>query len=173
MLVKIIGSAIVILSGFLGGRYISLTNTLRLEELHLLKEIMILLKGEIRYSITPLPEAFIRVGEKENNAYGKWFVNMGERLSEYNGTNIKDVWCEELEKIGQDTYLNSKDKKMLESIGTSIGFLDKEMQINAIELYLEQLENMIEQTNATIGEKLKLYNVLGIMLGILVVIVLI
>lgn len=54
-----------------------------------------------------------------------------------------------------------------------LGYLDLEMQLSSIDLYLEQLEISIREAESSIGSKQKLYQSLGVAGGIFLVILLI
>ena len=57
--------------------------------------------------------------------------------------------------------------------GENLGYLDKEMQLATIDLYLATIETEIEEAVRTVKEKTYLYNSLGVMAGIFLTIILI
>ena len=65
------------------------------------------------------------------------------------------------------------DKENLVRFGENLGYLDREMQLGTIDLYLNQLEEEINEQAIVARERTKLYNVLGIMAGIFITIVMI
>ena len=68
MLVKLIGSSVIIFSGLGIGRSLSLRLGRHLKELVELKKMFNMLSAEIRYTLTPLPEGFYNVGNRFDTA---------------------------------------------------------------------------------------------------------
>ena len=56
--------------------------------------------------------------------------------------------------------------------GENLGYLDKDMQINTLDLYITQLETEITELAENLKEKTYLYNTLGVMAGVFISIVL-
>lgn len=70
------------------------------------------------------------------------------------------------------TSLTKKDKYQMIKFGEHLGYLDKEMQLNTLDLYLVQLDEELRGLTSNVKEKTYLYNSLGIMAGIFISIVL-
>ena len=68
--------------------------------------------------------------------------------------------------------LTKEDKEEFARFGESLGYLDVEMQKNAMKLYLKELEQKIEYLQKEIPQKRKLYQSLGVMGGIFLLILL-
>ena len=58
-------------------------------------------------------------------------------------------------------------------LGENLGYLDKEMQLNTIDLYITQIQGELDDAVDSVKEKVRLYNMLGVMAGIFITIVLI
>ena len=57
-------------------------------------------------------------------------------------------------------------------MGSQLGIADVEMQVKALELYLTQLSESMEDIREEIKTKVRLYHCLGVMSGMLIVILL-
>ena len=68
--------------------------------------------------------------------------------------------------------ITKEDKEEFARFGESLGYLDVEMQKNAMKLYLKELEQKIEYLQKEIPQKRKLYQSLGVMGGIFLLILL-
>ena len=88
-------------------------------------------------------------------------------MSEYSGNTFSQVWKEAVENQLHSTSLNKKDKSSLIQFGENLGYLDKEMQMNTIELFINQMEDELQDLSETTKEKVYLYKSLGIMGGFL------
>ncbi len=171
LITKIIGCVLVILSSAAMGFFFSNEVKSRLEDLKELRKLIILLKGDIRYSNSPLPEAVSAIARRHKGCYSPFFTKVSTRLNELSGLTFQDIWKEAVEKELNDTALTKKDKLQLQQFGENLGYLDKDMQMNTLELFLSQLEEEIRELSKTVKEKAYLYNSLGIMAGIFIAIV--
>lgn len=165
---------ILIIVGTTGvGYYYGTMIRMRLENLKELRKSMLLLQGEIRYGKTPIPEAFCAIAERSEKEFQQFFSNMGKALFSFSEGTLFEVWKKGIDKDLGEISLTKEDKKMLEKLGEQLGYLDQTMQINSIELYLTQVNQVIEEIGQSIGEKTRLYHMLGILGGIFLSIVLI
>lgn len=172
-MIKIIGGIFTICSSIAIGTYFSQSLTWRLEALKEMKHCILLLKGDIRYACTPLPEAFAAIGGRKEDEFGRFFLKLSKELNQLNGIEFKELWKRTIETELVNSALKKSDKESFERLGESLGYLDKEMQINQIDFYLTQLEEMMQQLEEEKKEKKKLYQMLGIMGGIFLTILLI
>ena len=162
---KIIGAILIILAS--GG--IGVTKGLELQkylrELELLKQLFWMLKREIQYTKAPFSEAFSHIGRRMEGAQGEWLLYLAEQIEEKAGATFFELWTE--------SQLKNKDKEELKAIGMQMGYLDEQMQLGTIDLYLEQLSFVIQKTREELVMKKRLCNCLGVMGGIFLVIILI
>lgn len=173
MILKVIGASMIITSMSAIGFYFSLLLKIRLKELRELKNDMFILKGDIRYNQTPLPEALEQIARRDTSNFKLFFQEVSAMLRESEGGTFTDIWKQNVDKNLKDTCLIGQDKEALSKFGECLGFLDKEMQMNTIDLYISQLELQINELTGVIKERTRLYNLLGIMAGVFVTIILI
>lgn len=170
-ILKIIGCMLVIISSTAIGFYFSNDMRCRIEDLRELRKLISLLRGDIRYANTPLPEAISAIARRNKGNFERFFANTCTKLHELSGLTFSDIWKEAVEKELMNTSLAKKDKFHLIQFGESLGYLDKDMQMNTLDLYISQLEDAITELSKTVKEKSYLYNTLGIMAGIFISIV--
>lgn len=173
IVMKIIGCILVITSSTGMGFYFSNEIRCRIDDLKELRKLIGLLRGDIRYASTPLPEAINSIHRRHGGSFQAFFEYVSTRLCELSGQTFTEIWKAAAEKKLDNTSLNKKDKLHLIQFGENLGYLDKEMQINTIDLYLTQLEEELNDLSKTVKEKAYLYNTLGIMAGIFITIILI
>jgi stage III sporulation protein AB len=145
----------------------------RINDIKELRKLMVLLRGDIRYGNTPLPEAICAIARRHEGSFKAFLEKVSARLNENLGYTFSQVWKEAVEAELLSTSLNKKDKLGLIQFGENLGYLDKEMQMNTLELFLTQMEDEIIELSKTAKEKSYLYSTLGIMAGIFVTIILI
>ena len=141
-------------------------------ELHVLKQAIYLLRGEIRHGRSPLPEAFAALGERVEAPFGNFFGQLSERLREGAGKTLGILWEEEMKEQLNGSALKPEEKEAFLRLGQSLGYLDLEMQLASLELYLEQLEEDRKRALKELLPKQKLYRSLGLAGGAFLVILL-
>ena len=101
-----------------------------------------------------------------------WLLSLYERLENRQGTSLAGIWEEETRthlpviRIPQD---------MLESLirlGGELGTIDIEMQVRTLDLYLEQMEQKMEDMRTEQKEKIRLYQCIGVTGGVFLAIIL-
>lgn len=171
LIIKLIGACLTIGSSGAIGYYFSLLLKERKTELYELKKIILLLRGDIRFAGTPLPEAVEMLAERQQGCFKHFLETTAQKLKQYEGTSFQEIWKKGVWKELGSTSLLKKDKEELARFGDNLGFLDKEMQLNTIDLYIDHLENEIKEAEQAMKEKTRLYHMLGIMAGAFVTII--
>ncbi len=120
------------------GLYQSYLVRLRYDNLKAVKKNLICLRGEIEYGRTPLPEAFAELGQ---------------------------MWEETMKRVFPNKSLTEGDRRDWLELGQTIGYLDSEMQINTLNLYMERIQHSLDVQREEKKVKVRLYNVLGVMTG--------
>ncbi len=173
LIMKIIGCILVIASTAGMGFYLSSEIRTRIEDLKELRKLIGLLKGDIRYASTPLPEAIHSISKRHNGKFQSFFGNISKQLQELSGGTFAEVWKTATENELVNTSLTKKDKSHLVQFGETLGYLDKDMQMNTIDLYTSQMEEEITDLAKSVKEKSYLYNTLGICCGIFIIIIMV
>lgn len=172
-IMKIIGCILVIASSTGMGFFFSNEMKCRIDDLRELRKLIGLLRGDIRYANTPLPEAISSITRRHSGNYDTFFGFISSKLRELSGHTFSEIWKEGVEKQLADTSLSKKDKLHMIQFGENLGYLDKDMQMNTIDQYISQLEDEIKELSKTVKEKAYLCNTLGIMAGIFIIIIMI
>ena len=173
MYLKIIGAILVIASSTGIGLYFSNLTKGRVTDLKALKRNIFILRGDIRYGNTPLPEAIEALAIRNNDNFKEFFHGVVLELKKLDGLTFAKIWDKGIKNYLKESYINATDREQLNKLGETLGYLDKDMQIKTIDLYIEQLENELEEATRTVKEKTRLYNLLGVLFGIFVTIVMI
>lgn len=170
MIVKLCGVLLILTSSFGIGYRLSKELSKRIEELLILKKIILMLRGEIKYGNSPLGEAFETIGIRMKNPYHDFLIDTAHEMGQLEGNTFHEIWKKMKDKHLKYSSLTQKDIERLMSLGENLGYLDKEMQISTIELYLEQLEQEISEAKSNLKKNGRLYQCMGIMGGILITI---
>lgn len=170
---QILGSTLVLISSSLLGIHYSKSYRRRTDDLRTFKKALILLRGEINYSLSPMPEALEDISTRFDHVIASFFKSISDELKLNLGKTLTEVWKKKAEEILKRTYLNSLDIKNIMLFSENIGYLDKEMQNNNINMLLEQLDEEIKLSMENDAKYNKLYRSLGVLGGILVIVLLI
>lgn len=173
MFIKLLGATLILLSSSFLGYYYSKSLGRRVEDLRVLKRALTLLRSEINYISSPMPEALENVGERIDHEIGHYFKSIADELKLNQGKTLTEVWKKHAQKILERTYLNALDIKNIMIFSENVGYLDKEMQNNNIRLFLDQLDEEIKMAIENDAKYNKLYRSLGVLSGILIIVVLI
>ena len=122
MFMKIIGCILVIGSSSGMGFFFSNEIRYRIENLKELRKLIGLLRGDIRYANTPLPEAISSITRRHNGSYNAFFNHVSTKLHELSGHTFAEIWKEAVNKELADTSLSnsSKPKTTVKSGGAMV-----------------------------------------------------
>lgn len=163
---KIIGSIVVVLACTGIGYEKSREMQLHVKELEELKRVFTLLRSEIYYTKAPFSVVFAKIGNKVEGLYGTWLQELSYDLEQRDRGMFQEIWEQSIHKHFDRNTLKKDERKGLCALGASLGYLE------TIDLYLEQLNLTIQTTREETASKKKLYQSMGVMGGIFLVIVL-
>lgn len=170
---KLMGCILIIAAGSGFGFLKGMDLQRYLSEIQQLRQMFLMLKSEIKYTKAPLGEAFANIGRRIPGNYGRWMTELSKRLEEKSGTTFQMLWNRTIDEYVSGMSLKKEDVEKLKAMGMNMGYLDEEMQLGTIDLYLEQLNVEIQRTRESLVTKKRLCNSLGVMGGIFLAIVLI
>ena len=163
---KMIGSVMIIVActamGFQKGRELQM----HLKELEELKKIFTLIQSELQYTRAPFTEIFLKISKKTERMHQKWLSHLAKELEKCEGGTLQDVWQVSICECLQESKLTKEELEDLKQVGKNLGYME------TLDLYQEQLELSIQKTREELKNKKKLYQSMGIMTGIFLVIVL-
>jgi stage III sporulation protein AB len=137
------------------------------------KRVITLLKGEVRYGITPIGEACSHVSGKTEGVFKQFLLEISRQIEEKSKKSFAEIWEMAAVKRLPKEYFKENEWKQMIQIGSSIGYLDTAMQLKHFDLLLDQIERCLAAARLKQEKDGKLYQTLGIGLGLMMVIVLI
>lgn len=171
MMAKVIGSIAVLTAcgGF--GFYYAKEMTRRLRQLRELSEAILLLKGDIRYLRSSLPEAFAAAAMRKGD-FAEFFRSVARQLGGFCTASVEEAFFIASRDCLKDTAFTKQDIAMLAKLGGMLGKMDADMQLNALEWYSEQLEGLIDTLDRENKKRTLLSKSLGILAGIFLLVIL-
>lgn len=145
----------------------------RVEQLKKLKKFIYMLKSEIKYMRSPLPDAFLELSKRVESPLSTFLIELSSELSECERDSFYQVWEEQVEKHFRSCGMTKEDLEGLCKMGESMGFLGQEMQENTLSLYLQQLDISLAEAREEESKKVRVYHYLGVSFGLFIMILLI
>ena len=171
-MLRVAGACLILSASSLLGVQKSRQFTKRIEQLQELQRIVLLIQGEILYKNAALPEALRSSAGKVKVPFDSFLRQTAGRADAFAGVRFSDLFETEIKEQLKGTALTKEDKEEFARFGESLGYLDVKKKKNAMKLYLKELEQKIEYLQKEIPQKRKLYQSLGVMGGIFLLILL-
>ena len=173
MILKLIGSIMILASGTMLGVKMGYNLRLRLKQLKRFEKIISMLRGEIIYNNSTIPEAMRHVSRHTVNPFDEILMKISEELDAFEGRTFKEIWESTFEENGTKLCFTKEQLENIKHLGESLGYLDKEMQVNTLDLFMEQIRTDIKDMEQTMPNNVRMYNCLGVMGGILVLLIIV
>lgn len=173
IILKLLGSILIIISGYGIGQSFCKKLKQRIEELKELKRIGYIFQGNIRFGNCTLPEIAGEFVEKDNCVFSSFFKEILERTSCIQGKCFEEIWNNAIDNKMTDNALTIQDKNEFKKIGYIAGKMDKQMQYDNLNLFIQTIDEKITELNKDYGEKSRMYKLLGICFSIALVIIII
>jgi len=167
-IVKILLYIAIILATVQIGRVIALGYTNRYKELKECKLALSILQTNIEYTMKPVAEIFQEIAKKVKPPIATVFQTAAEKMKQQTAGK---AWEEAFEQVG--TNLKKEDIATMKSLGNLLGKTDIEGQVKEIQLVHHFLDTQIQEAQMEKNKNTKLYNTLGVVVGMTIVILLI
>ncbi len=143
---------------------------LRVEELVTLQQLVLFIRGEIRYMHQPLTETFAHVAKTAPAPFAEFFFYTAKELEQRQGGTAGEIWKRNQREYLSGLHIDSGEAREFERLGELLGYLDVEMQVDTLDHYLEQLKFSAAQAAEAAKGKRKLYRYMGALSGAALVI---
>ncbi len=170
-MLKLAGSFLVIAVSLLYGWKVKEELKAHADQLVGMKEMLLMLQGEISYARTPLKEAFWQIASQGKEPFSS-FLKRAAKEMEGNEESIAEFWGRLVEEA-EDFCLMGEERELLKRVGENFGYLDTQMQLKNLELYIEQTEALIQKAQEELGDRQRTAGALSLMCGLFLVILLI
>lgn len=167
---KVLGSVLVIAAGGIAGFGLAGRLESELKELERLELALLCLSGEISYSLTPLPGALARAGERAGGATG----SLLRRFGALTGLSQRRTAIEALDQaLAEDGGKVPRfERELLRDLAGSLGTSGHKEQERYIEMSIGKARSLRTQFEDECRKRAKLYRYLGVFGGACVAIVL-
>ena len=143
----------------------------RLRTLSQIRDIYEDMKYYISYQRMTVPEALLKLSEKEREPFGEAFYDIYEAVQEGNG-GLPEIWQINMEKALSYTPLNEVEKNFLLDFPSCLGYMEENAQTGALDELQRQVVHCMEELSGEQKSKNKMVMSLGIAGGVLLSILL-
>lgn len=171
-MIKLLGAAMVVASGGIGGMTVAGRYSRRPRELKSLGYALQMLETEISYGANYLQIALEQVAGRCDRAVAPLFSRAAAELSSNTGITAARAWENSLAAYYRASALNGQDLIILRSLGSSLGISDRTDQVKHLHLAMEQIKSENARAEEEAARNVKLWNHLGFLGGLLVVLIL-
>ncbi|SHJ49187.1 stage III sporulation protein AB [Paramaledivibacter caminithermalis] len=173
MVLKLTVGTVLLFSSWAIGYLISLKYGLRVRQIEYFISALNSLENDIVYYSNPLPVAMKRIADRSHKSIAWVFEETWEKLNNREGNGIDEAWKQVINNNIDLLFLTGEDIEIIVDFAKELGLGNKETQRKHFE-YTKIL--LIQQKGKAIKEKEKngkIFNKLGALLGLAIVIILI
>ncbi|MCD8222277.1 MAG: stage III sporulation protein AB [Clostridiales bacterium] len=168
-ILKVLGCGLILTGSSGYGFALAQRYKARLDALTQLRQMILLLKGQMIGVNAPLGEAFLAIGTRTKGDLSGLFRQAAERILASPGEPFPGIWRCCVGALGTDCALSSSDRHSLAAMAEHLGYLDRELQEQHLLLYLEELDSVIQELRRRKQDQCRLYGSMGILCGIFLV----
>ncbi|MCL2376045.1 MAG: stage III sporulation protein AB [Defluviitaleaceae bacterium] len=169
MMIRILGGILICASCGLLGLYMGYRGVVRARHLAEFKQSLLLLKSEIEFAAYALPQAFANVSQRAGDSLADFYMSLSRRVEEK--ISLDDAWNVGLKEL-KNNHLAKEDLQVVCNLGKSLGSIDSEVQIKAIDMAIIAIDDILARVNDQNAKEGKMYRRLGILGGVLITVVL-
>ncbi|MCL2840165.1 MAG: stage III sporulation protein AB [Defluviitaleaceae bacterium] len=172
MLLRIVG-VIAVMIGSIGlGFYYAAKEGFRVQDLLEFKKALLILSSEIEYMRSPLAVACSNIAKRTSLGTSFMFEHFAGTLTGGDGETAYQLWMGAMDATKKKSFLVDEDWSVVEGFGKTLGYLDKQMQQNAITYAVSYIDEKAAALQVQSDKNKRMYRSLGIIGGLLITVVL-
>lgn len=172
-MLKLAGAGLILFASLVYGLQLKMKLSEHVKQLIGLKEILLMLSGEISYTKTPLGEAFWHIAAQGREPFGGVLKEVARQMETDREQGLSRIWKDTLTARRDCFYFTEEEWELLLALGENFGYLDAKMQLNHISLTIQQIDTKIVQAQGELAAKQKVYQCLSILGGLFCILILI
>ncbi len=170
-MIRALGAAMVLAATSGIGWRIAGSYRRRPAQLRALAQSVRLLKAEVEYSVMPLPQALKHVATRADRAVADLYRLAGEALSNVDVT-VANAFRIGIDACAPRSALRSEDFDVMRELGATLGTSDSVHQSQQIDVALARLNSLEAMARELQQKNERMWQYLGVLSGLLIVILL-
>ena len=172
MAIKIVGMILTLGASTALGLYLASLGAFRRQDLMEFKKALLILKSEIEYIAAPLPEAMANIAARTAQPLARLFADFAQNLKQNeDGETAYRLWLSSINAHKKEAFLKEEDWEIIGNFGKTLGYLDKQMQIDSINFTIDYIDSQAAELQESNEKNQRMYQSLGIIGGILLLVV--
>lgn len=134
------------------------------------------IRSQIKYGLTPFPVICKELSQTiNNNIVSTAYNNIYKKLTDISMTDLTfdEIWLPEMDKLLKSGVVKKEEITVLKEISCINTYIDKDMQITCVNNVSDKLKNIYCRLQADVKSKSRIYQVSGVMSGVIIAIILI
>ncbi|RDY24853.1 stage III sporulation protein AB [Romboutsia maritimum] len=173
MQLKIILIGVLVGCSYLIGDYLYKAYTKRHKQLNDLIRILEIIRMDLSFGLYTLEEIFERVGQRKEYSLSIFFKSMSLDLHKNSSKILDEIVKDNIDILTKETYLQNKEVDEVKKLILTLGKSDILSQERMIDLSIENLKKLTDESKDDINKKGLLYKKLTTFIGIGIGIILI
>lgn len=169
---KVIGCLLILYSSFMTGHAVGNFYTRMVKEMEELLLIIQIIKSQIIYEGTELPELLEKCEQRSGGAVRIWIRSLRQSVSECRDKPFAKLWQESMTVLADLTAVRGDVLDEVRRLGDILGDMDVEAQISRITLVESVITDKYERERYRNGGVRRLAHSLGFLGGVFIVIML-
>lgn len=165
MYLKLIGGILLVGSSTAIGYMKAEELSTRVKMLTEWKRMLVLLQGELRFHRGTLSESFENVSERVEAPIRDFLRQMTDKMQGMDPGGFEKAWTESGSLLLLKDGFLKEDGQLLETLKSSLGYLDLTMQTETLNLAVLQTEDALQRAKEMRDRKGKLYQTMGVTVG--------
>ncbi len=133
-------------------------------------EMLRYLIAQIQVENASIPESICKVSVRVSGMFGKLLQNIQKRNNENDGKPLFIIWQEEMQPVTD--YMKKEDADLVIGLFDQTGFYDTKTQLKKLQMSLDTFVEEIRELETQREKRCRLYQSMGLMVGIFVIILL-
>lgn len=142
----------------------------RIRVLSQIDKMLCFLSDRILTEKDSLPEAFFHTSKRFDGTWKQFLKEMYEETENQNGKTLVEIWREKSSNLQK--VMEERDYILFQDAMKQTGFSTETGQLSALKDYQARIREQLKELTEQKKEKCKLYQSLGIMCGILIIVIL-
>lgn len=172
MYIKIFASVIILVGFSTIGFYYAYKPVYRKNDLLEIKRAILSLSSEIKF-FSSLNEAILNIEKNLNKPIKNIFIKFRKNLEERRGEELAILWEDAIKNDSLHTYLIKEDIENIALVGKIIGSIDRSFNIEGLNIVIDYIDNTVKNINIEKNKTFKMYQSLGFLSGLMIIILLI
>lgn len=166
-MLKLLGAALLVGGPSWLGLALAADLRRRPRELQQIQTALHVLRTEIDWGATPLPQALARASECCGKPVGRLFMSAARGLSAGDGRAAGEVWGAAVARVYPELALAPVDREILMALGACLGASHREDQLRHLGLCLERLSLAEKEARERAEINARLWQHLGVLGGLI------